>query len=700
MTQPILDASIRFYAQDEKWTLVAEHGEVVGGWPVVPINGVRVDEWIVTGEQQQRILDNGVVEALVSLQAITLPGLRVQATIRNHPLSDVVRIRFSLQAMPGMLLTKIDGTDDFRYLSVELEPNSALTEIQLGQFEQIAQAFVPQRLPVDRADVAAGATFTGPMVIDDRDGSSVLLAYEHGAQIPDSYLHFTGSEGTRLNVQARRGNYLAGQTADGFESVWFDVAVGKSQNSILRSFREFIRTEMIVSPRSRAPLHFYNTWNYQERCRWYEDRTYIEVLDEARVLAEIDVAHRMRIDVYVVDTGWFRSAGDWAADAVRFPRGMGPISAKIAEKKMSLGLWFNPIVAAKGSEVVSQHPEWMMSLGGIPNEWGEIWGTQESVGMCLVSDYAQTFAEKLVQVHHETGATYFKWDAVGQYGCDSTLHGHGDASHTPQERMESYSYQMGLRLIQVAEYVNEHVPDAIVDFDITDGGRFVGLGFLTAGKYFLMNNGSFFKDFDLPADLVQIEPKALDNVFVHPGWARARVCRQSARWDWIVPSQAMLTHFLPEGDDRQQDLSLHSSFVAGGGMWGDILALSQHQIDRWGTGVAEFAQVREDVARAYPRYRGELGSDPEIYEKIHSSTGLVVFFAFRPGQYHWTTEPLIPDVRVVGADRIDVLPDGRLRIHVDLEAQSSRAVFLRPAPAGLNLPAVQDARRRRDWEAQ
>lgn len=700
--QPVFDALIRFYALDQKWTLMAEHGEVSGWWPSVPINGVRVDEWVVAEGQEQKALGNGVVEAVVMLEAVTVPGLQVQVTMRNHPQSDVLRMRFSLRALSGMLLTKNDGTDDFCYLAIELDPNSALTEIQLGQFEHIAQAFVPQRLPVDCADMATGATVAGPLVVHDRDGSSVLLAYEHGAQIPDTYIHFASADGTALEVRARKGNYLTNQAAAGFESVWFDVAVGKSQTGVLRSFREFLRTEIIESPRSRAPLNFYNTWNYQERCRWYRDQTYIEVLDEARVLAEIDVAHRMGVDVYVVDTGWFRSAGDWEADEARFPRGLGPISGRIAEKGMSLGLWFNPIVAAKSSDVVAQHPDWMMSLADVPNEWGEIWGTEASVGMCLVSDYAQTFAEKLVQVHRETGATYYKWDAVGQYGCDSPLHDHGDASHTPQDRMESYSYQMGLRLIQVANYVNAHVPDAIVDFDITDGGRFVGLGFLAAGKYFLMNNGSFFKDFDLPRDVVRIEPEALDNVFVHPGWARARVCRQSARWDWIVPSQALLTHFLPEGDDRQQDLSLHSGFVAGNGMWGDILALTDRQIDRWGAGVAEFAEVAEGAARAYPRYRGELGSDPEIYEKIDrfTSTGLIVFFAFKAGNYHWTTEPLLPDVRVVGADRIDVLPDGRVRIHVDLAAQSSRAVFLRPAPGELAAEAEPYARQRQVREVR
>jgi alpha-galactosidase len=41
------------------------------------------------------------------------------------------------------------------------------------------------------------------------------------------------------------------------------------------------------------------------------------------------------------------------------------------------------------------------------------------------------------------------------------------------------------------EEVCKACPQAIFDFDITEGERFVGLGFLSAGKFFHMNNGPY-----------------------------------------------------------------------------------------------------------------------------------------------------------------------------------------------------------------
>ena len=52
--------------------------------------------------------------------------------------------------------------------------------------------------------------------------------------------------------------------------------------------------------------------------------------------------------------------------------------------------------------------------------------------MCLVSPWGEAFLKELVRLHRETGVTYYKWDAVGQYGCDAPGHGHGTAANTPR----------------------------------------------------------------------------------------------------------------------------------------------------------------------------------------------------------------------------------------------------------------------------
>ena len=39
------------------------------------------------------------------------------------------------------------------------------------------------------------------------------------------------------------------------------------------------------------------------------------------MLAEIDVAQRMGIEVFVIDTGWYARTGDWQVSLERFPDG-------------------------------------------------------------------------------------------------------------------------------------------------------------------------------------------------------------------------------------------------------------------------------------------------------------------------------------------------------------------------------------------
>ena len=91
--------------------------------------------------------------------------------------------------------------------------------------------------------------------------------------------------------------------------------------------------------------------------------------------------------------------------------------------------------------------------------------------MCPVSGYAEAFADELVRVAQETGATCFKWDMTDQYGCNSPDHHHGGKDSTPEERAQSYGFLLPLYLSRIADRVAEKVPGAIVDFDVTERGR-------------------------------------------------------------------------------------------------------------------------------------------------------------------------------------------------------------------------------------
>ena len=656
--------------------------------PSIEINNnyVEGNNFKFQGISAKRKLKNGGIEYKLKYILPDDSKIELIADLRYFPDSPFVRYRYRLLAEKDIQLTKQNGQDNIYYTGFKEQVSDIeVTEIQFSQYESVAHSFIPNFEKIDENELAEGTNFVGPITLVEGDEYCCLLAYEHGAEYPDSYLFFEASkdnDNLSVGLSARKGNYYQGQIVNRdnyFVSPWFHFALSSGdKESLLKNYRNFFLKYISENLESRKPYIFYNTWNYQERNKYFKDKPYLESMHEDRILKEIDIAHQMGIDVFVIDTGWYNKTGDWIVNDQRFSDNMKKVKKQLDSYGMKLGLWFNPIVAARTSKIYQKHPEYVMSKGGKESYWGKIWETEESYGMCLASDYSNYFIEKLIQLNKELGVTYFKWDAIGQYGCDSADHNHGNLNNTAEERLECYSYQMGLEMIRIVEEVSRQCPEVIVDFDITEGGRFVGLGFLSVGKYFLMNNGPYFKDFDIP-EQVSIDPDTI-NVFFYPGTARSKVCRQGTKYDSFVPSILFLTHFLPDSPKISQLSSLVSLMLGGNGIWGDLLSLSIDDINLFNSVLEKYKQVAESVTRSYPKVKGFIGSSPEIYEKIdyNKLEGMIAFLTRVGGTYVHITDIIDQNKfsHVDGADDFELTADGRLKITVKLNDNESRPVFI------------------------
>jgi alpha-galactosidase len=320
-----------------------------------------------------------------------------------------------------------------------------------------------------------------------------------------------------------------------------------------------------------------------------------------------------------------------------------------------------------------------MTWEGKPLDHWVVWETEESAAMCLASDFADTYADVMLRFRKELGVTYFKWDGIDQYGCDSPLHHHGGEANSAEERADCYAYQMGMHMLQIIEKVTASFPDVIVDFDATESGRFVGLGFLSAARFFLINNGSYAKDLDTPAT-VGIPPYM--NMFFYPGAARSRVCRRASLYDAVVPSSLFMVHYLPDGPQVSMENSLASLVLGGNGIWGDLPALPEDAITFWAENIANYKRVINEVTEAYPRMRGFIGSSPEVHEKIRpdKAAGLVAFFTVTAGTFTYLTQPINLEKlgEVKGADGWEMTHDGRLKLTVSLDSDGARTIFILP----------------------
>ncbi|MBC8075277.1 MAG: alpha-galactosidase, partial [Chloroflexales bacterium] len=553
---------------DARYTLLA---------PWFEVNGRGRGQWRYAGFTGERRLPRAGHEITLRYEAVGDPPLSLEVTLRGFEDSPLLRMRYRLTAEAPAQLTKRQGHDAISYWTLKGDAldDAALTVVQLSHFDPVAHSYLPAVETYAPAERQGGLETDGPLCLLHGPARSLVLAYEHGADHPNGFLGFAlGADIASLT--ARRGNYYDGQPIgpdQAWQSVWLQLgAAPLPLDAMLARYRAFVLNEMCENAESRRPYLFYNTWNHQERNKYFRQLPYLHDMHQARMQAEVDIAHRLGIDVFVIDTGWYAKTGDWRVNLDRFPDGLKALRAQLDDYGMKLGLWFNPTVAALTSQIFQQHPEYEMTRGDRPLQRAPIWETEESAAMCLASDYADTYIETMVRLHEELGVSYFKWDAIAQYGCDSPLHHHGTAANTPEERAACYAFESGRQMIRIVEEVTRRCPDVIVDFDVTEGGRFVGLGFLSVGKYFLVNNGPYFHDFDIPPS-VNMEPDTI-NVFFYPGAARPRVCRTGARYDAIIPSILFLTHYLPDAPALAQRNSLAALMLGCNCIWGDLVGLS------------------------------------------------------------------------------------------------------------------------------
>ena len=655
--------------------------------PIFEVDGRERGAFRYTGTLGEQSLEYGGYEVVLQYVDDATPSLSLRLTLRGYPDSPMIRLRYQITADTPATLTKQAGNDYISYTTLRsaVLADADLTEVQLSHFDPVAHSYMPAVETTHSDDIYHGYTFAGPIAVWHTPGQTCLLAYEHGADHPRAFVDFHTADhsGERsLTLVARTGNYYDGQVlgpAAMWESIWFEIGLAPTPLcTFLQRYRTFILNEMSEQPETRQPYLFYNTWCYQERNRYFHNRPYLESMHYERIMAEIDIAHELGIEVFVIDTGWYAKTGDWEVDRTRFPDGLRDVRRKLDDYGMRLGLWFNPTVAALTSRVYQAHPEYEMTRGGKPTHRAPVWETEESAAMCLVSDYADTYVETLVRLHEELGISYIKWDGIHQDGCDAPLHHHGTVANNPAERAACYAFEMGRRLIHIVEAVSRRCPGMIFDFDITEGGRFVGLGFLSVGKYFLINNGPYFSDFDIPST-TRIEPNTI-NVFFHPGPARPRICRQNVKYDAIIPSILFLTHYLPDRPALSQHNSLGALMLGGNGLWGDLLTLDAEDRALLAGQLAWYKRVRDAVTQSYPRVRGFAGSSPEIHEKLDpvTSSGIIVFFTVTPGRFTHVTQPLTFGAvdRVEGADEWEQLPDGRIKITVQLARNDARMVYV------------------------
>ncbi|SCB72809.1 alpha-galactosidase [Gilliamella intestini] len=131
-------------------------------------------------------------------------------------------------------------------------------------------------------------------------------------------------------------------------------------NKISQHFHQYLRSNIIKFAKNKArPVHL-NTWE-----GIFFDHNPDYIMKMATKAAQIGVER------FIIDDGWFgkrdddyQGLGDWYLDERKYPNGLEPVIKHVKDLGMEFGIWVEPEMINKNSDLYRAHPDWLLELPG------------------------------------------------------------------------------------------------------------------------------------------------------------------------------------------------------------------------------------------------------------------------------------------------------------------------------------------------
>ena len=119
------------------------------------------------------------------------------------------------------------------------------------------------------------------------------------------------------------------------------------------------------------------------------------------------------IELFVLDDGWFgkrnndtTSLGDWFSNLEKLPNSVEGLAKKITDMGLKFGLWFEPEMVNKDSEMYRTHPDWVL---GDP-ERNHCHGRNQYILDFSRKEVVDNLYEQMCKVLDCGHISYIKWD--------------------------------------------------------------------------------------------------------------------------------------------------------------------------------------------------------------------------------------------------------------------------------------------------
>lgn len=136
-------------------------------------------------------------------------------------------------------------------------------------------------------------------------------------------------------------------------------------------------------------------------------------VEESQQIKLAERARQIGVELFVIDDGWFKGRvndkaglGDWEVDKAKFPDGLSPFIKKINEMGMDFGIWIEPEMTNKDSDLYRAHPEWVLHY---PKRVAHEHRNQLMLNLAREDVYAYLL-EQFDKLLSENNIAFIKWD--------------------------------------------------------------------------------------------------------------------------------------------------------------------------------------------------------------------------------------------------------------------------------------------------
>lgn len=197
------------------------------------------------------------------------------------------------------------------------------------------------------------------------------------------------------------------------------------------------------------------------------ESTYFD-FDEEKLLRFARNAKALGVELLMLDDGWFgerngdtSSLGDWFVNRQKFPRGLRPLIDQVHALEMKFGLWFEPEMVSRRSELFAAHPDWVLNAGNQPLSEGR----NQYILDLGRPEVRNNILEQLSAFLASHPVDYIKWDMnrnMTEVGSSTARAG--------QQQETAHRYLLGLYALLDA--LTTRFPHILFECCAGGGGRF------------------------------------------------------------------------------------------------------------------------------------------------------------------------------------------------------------------------------------